>query len=145
MAEPRDSNREQFEYFVAWTLAPNEDKADDEKTMEMLSVKLDISCVTFNKWAKSRAFIEQSNLCRRGLAQLRRNQLEAAAYAEAMREGWQEKAFFMKCFGDWTEKTETTHKVLSLTALIEAEKLDNKQVIEVEGEEVKQIEEGEKE
>jgi hypothetical protein len=115
-------NLEKFEYYVAWTLAPRSYRAKGEETETALATTLGITRQTLNNWAKLPEFVTQSRLVSSGLAQLRKNHIEAEAYDAALQLGWQDKAFFMKCFGDWKEKTETTHKVISFTDIVEADK-----------------------
>lgn len=121
MGEIHESNREAFDYYVAWTLAPRSYRAEGEHTERDLAVKLGVTRQTLNNWAKTDEFVKQSALVSRGLAQIRKNHIEAEAYDAALANGWQDKAFFMKCFAGWTEKSETTHKMITFTDIVDAE------------------------
>jgi len=126
----QEANKEAFEYFVAWTLSPRSCYALDERNQEDLAKKLGVTRQTLNNWSKSEEFVEYSKIVSSGLAQLRKNRIEAEAYDSALANGWQDKAFFMKCFAGWSERTETTHKVISFTDIVEADKQKPKELTE---------------
>ena len=126
----QEANKEAFEYFVAWTLSPRSCYALDERNQEDLAKKLGVTRQTLNNWSKSEEFVEYSKIVSSGLAQLRKNRIEAEAYDSALANGWQDKAFFMKCFAGWSEKSSVEVGVISLSDYfrIKAEKAKNEQI-----------------